>query len=144
MTQVTARLMTSDRSARRYDRVVQWRCVYIMQTVAMMMSDIGSSDREPSSGDTANPECGDQQPGDHQQQQAEGQHQQVPEPPDRRHQVVAALGAVRWLSGERSHGIRLRQCSRRICIAPKHQRCRWVSIPAQLGGTTPRPKQRGM
>ena len=29
-------------------------------------------------------------------------------------------------------------------MAPKHQRCRWVSIPAKLGGTTPRPKQRGM
>ena len=29
-------------------------------------------------------------------------------------------------------------------MAPKHQRCRCVSIPAQLGGTIPRPKQRGM
>jgi hypothetical protein len=29
-------------------------------------------------------------------------------------------------------------------MAPKHQRWRCVSIPAKLGGTTPRPKQRGM
>ena len=50
MTQVTDRLMTSDSSARRNDMVVQWRSVNVMQIVAMMMSDIGSSDRSPPSG----------------------------------------------------------------------------------------------
>ena len=56
MTQVTDRLMTSDSSARRNDMVVQWRSVHIMQIVAMMMSDSGSSDRVPSIGETAKPE----------------------------------------------------------------------------------------
>ena len=56
--------MTSDSRARRYDMVVQWRSVHVMQIVAMMMSDIGSSDLSPSSGVTAKPESGQQQPGD--------------------------------------------------------------------------------
>ena len=48
--QLADRLMTRDRSARRTRWSSRWRRVHVMQIVAMMMSDIGSSDRSPLSG----------------------------------------------------------------------------------------------
>ena len=48
--QLADRLMTSAGSRGRYDIVVQWRSVHIMQTVAMMMSDMGISDLSPPAG----------------------------------------------------------------------------------------------
>ena len=45
--QLAERLMTRALSARRHEIVVQWRSVHVMQTVAMMMSDIGRSEVSP-------------------------------------------------------------------------------------------------
>ena len=62
MTQVTERLMTSESSARRYDKVVHWRSVNSMHAVAIMMNDSGSTDRVPSIGATAKPESDTSRP----------------------------------------------------------------------------------
>ena len=45
-----------------------------MQTVAMMMSDIGSSEVLPPRGISAKSEPDSKQPGDHEQQEREAQH----------------------------------------------------------------------
>ncbi len=48
--------MTNAMPARRHEIVVQCRSVQVMQTVATMMSDIGSREELPPSGMSAKPE----------------------------------------------------------------------------------------
>ena len=97
--QLAERLMTRPLNARRQEMVVQYRSVQVMQTVAMMMSDIGRSEVFPLSGMSTNVEPDSKQSGDHEQQEREGQHHQVSEPTEGRHEVVAALGGSEVVVG---------------------------------------------
>ncbi len=91
MTQLTERLMRSDIIARRNDIVVHSRSANMLASVATTMSASGKMDRVPSMRGNGEVGLGDQQTCDHQQQRAEGEHQQVAEPAQRGHEEVTAL-----------------------------------------------------
>ena len=84
----------------------------------MIMSDSGSSDREPSIGATAKPECVTSRPVMASSSRLKASMSRSRNHPSEAIRKSRRWAAVRWLSGERSHGIMLRQCSRRICMAP--------------------------
>ena len=89
--QAAERLMMSARPARRHEMVVQCRRVHVMQTVATMMSDIGSSGELPPSGISTKSEPVSSRAVTMSSRSVKAQHQQVAQPAEARHQVVAAL-----------------------------------------------------
>ena len=144
MTQLTERLMRSDIIARRNDIVVHSRSANMLASVAMTMSASGKMDRLPSMGETVKWDWVTSRPVITSSSALKANISRSRNQPSDAMRKSRRCALLIRFSGERSHGMRLFQCSRRICMAPKHQRCRWVSIPRKLGGTTPRPKQRGM